>query len=204
MDLSLQVIHMNNKPSFELSQVKKSWVEFLGRFNWVWFITLTFKNPINESRADKLSRVFMNKFNQAIYGRHCKGLFYIRVKEYQLRGVIHYHILAGGFKSEVFNPYPLKEWWYSKFGIARVEKIKDRTRSINYLLKYVLKKDQDLILIGLEHNGLPTPVLLGHTGIEERPGVGGKKVFFLSSLSLEALLKVGVFLRSNAQEYPVS
>jgi hypothetical protein len=191
---------MNYNPSYDVSQLKKGWIEFLDRYKWTWFITLTFGRPLNENKADKMARVFMNKFNIAIYGRHHKGLFYVMAREYQLRGVIHFHILAGGPGSGKFDPYWLKEWWYSKFGIARIERIRNKEHSIAYLLKYVLKQDRGLTLVGLvrklERNGLTTPVKLGHTGIEEEPGIGGRKVFSFPSLSLEALQKSGMLFGS--------
>lgn len=71
------------------------------------------------------------------YKKHWKHSYfgYLMGKEYQTRGVIHFHVV-------IDNWYPWKqatEWWWRNCGAMRQERIEDNREAIKYALKYALK-----------------------------------------------------------------
>jgi len=160
-------------------ELLRAWMQFLSRWKWDWFATLTFRfdddsspsyrtkvrHPLlHPERADKVSRVWVSKINRALFGprwaRHGDGVWWIRAEELQRRGVLHYHSLLGGV-SELKRLTWMDEW-DKLAGYARIEPPKNSRAVRSYCAKYVLK-DGDIQLGGpLEREGkivYPPPLL---------------------------------------------
>lgn len=75
--------------------------EFLGRWHWDWFVTVTFCDAVNPWVADKRFRLWIKQANREVYGRRWhkngEGTQWIRAAEYQRRGVLHFHALFARF-----------------------------------------------------------------------------------------------------------
>lgn len=88
---------------FFMDELREQWARFI---EWActrksvdaWFGTLTFKGFINERAADRLSRRYFGRLDQSLGDKGCSRLKWVRVAEWQARGVVHYHfiLLAGG------------------------------------------------------------------------------------------------------------
>jgi hypothetical protein len=121
-----------------LSQVKFSVkdVDFLmERFRYAVMITLTASGNISDGS------VFSNEFNHfIIYLKRYlkdKNLYYVVVREKQMRGAYHYHVVLFGYK---FIPFEvLAEYW--RLGFVWVSFISNR-EGVEYILKYVKKGNQ--------------------------------------------------------------
>lgn len=81
---------------------------------------------------------FLNTLVEGVrYKQHWKHSYfgYVMAKEYQVRGVIHYHLI-------IDNWFPWKqasEWWWQKCGSCKIEKVADAEQDLYYALKYCLK-----------------------------------------------------------------
>jgi hypothetical protein len=121
-----------------VSQVKFSVKDvegLLSRFRYAVMITLTPAGNINDGS------VFSNEFNHFIIylKRYLKDkeLYYVVVREKQLRGAYHYHMILFGYK---FIPFEvLTEYW--RLGFVWVSFISNK-EGIEYILKYVKKGNQ--------------------------------------------------------------
>ena len=47
-------------------QLSAAWGQFLSRFEWDWFVTLTFRNPVVPFRAHKQFGKFANEIEKAV------------------------------------------------------------------------------------------------------------------------------------------
>ena len=122
--------------------LKQAWVDFLGRWHWEWFCTLTFeKVNVHPERADKCFRVWVSTANRMLHGRSWSkrgaGVTWVRALEYQRRGAIHYHALV----TDVGNlrRLTLMDRWHELAGFARVEAVKNQGWAGKYVAKYVVK-----------------------------------------------------------------
>ena len=80
--------------------LKFAWTRWLAKYNWQWFVTLTFRYEVHPEAARKLFGVFVHGINQQLFGRHYyrrsrTGIYWVVALEYQKRGVIHFHALLG-------------------------------------------------------------------------------------------------------------
>jgi hypothetical protein len=87
-------------------ELQKYWVEFVKQWPWSWFCHFTYKdNPftdemIHPEAAVKIHDKLIHILNREIFGvRYWKrpndGVIWIRAREYQYRGAIHFHDLIG-------------------------------------------------------------------------------------------------------------
>lgn len=120
-----------------------AWTEFLSRWEWDWFLTLTFRDEVHPERADKLFRVFVSQINRELFGnrwyKHGDGIRWVRALEMQRRGVIHYHALFGGAGLSDVRRLFWMDRWFELAGIARIEPPRDRGAVHSYVAKYVVK-----------------------------------------------------------------
>lgn len=135
--------------------VQKAYSEFLAKFYWQWFCTLTFKTPPHPEAARKAFNHWINILNRKIYGCRAKkrgdSIYWALALEYHKSDVIHFHALLG---DEVnlntrFSRKDAHAIWYKLFGINRIDPIDDRIKAVtNYVSKYVVKGGE----IDLSHN----------------------------------------------------
>jgi predicted DNA-binding transcriptional regulator AlpA len=126
------------------------WVNFLSRYRWTLFLTLTFGRNRRAVRvgqspefAEKAFRRLIRHVNEHIYGPRWMakspngGVVWARVHELQRDGTSHYHAVI--FSPDVSNmPLLISEmnaWWRAKYGAAVIEMPTCELNVLNYLLK---------------------------------------------------------------------
>jgi len=119
-----------------------AWYEFIGRWEWEWFVTLTFRDMTHPEAADKAFRYFVSKLNRRLYGprwykKAYGGIPWVRALEYQKRDVIHFHALFADVKN--LRRLTCMDEWDKIAGFARIEAIRDKWAVRRYVTKYVLK-----------------------------------------------------------------
>lgn len=134
--------------------VRDGWTELLTRYQWDWFLTMTFRDRkdkykpdyVHPEVADKLWRVFVSKLNRRLYGQRWyrtpgKSIYWVRAMEWQKRGVLHYHALAGDTQSLNTRASRRfwKEEWFLLAGIARIDRVFGIDDVAAYVSKYVVK-----------------------------------------------------------------
>jgi hypothetical protein len=125
----MQSLNGKNKPNREQRQseykplktgwpkldLQKGWQEFISRYEFDLFVTLTFREDIKRSKAEKRFKKWLGSLNHALFGwryrRQGKGIRYATAYEYQKRGTLHFHALLGakGLK-ELDREYMAKLW----------------------------------------------------------------------------------------------
>lgn len=129
-------------------QLRDCWVEFLSRWPWELFATLTFQNPIHPESADRRFRGWVGSANRQRLGRRWSkkpdAITWVRFSELQRRGVLHYHTLmrhVGGLDGQT-----LRRRWHSRNGLAKIEPIRDQTRVLRYVTK--CSQEADAVDVG--------------------------------------------------------
>ena len=108
--------------------------------DWKVFVTLTFRNQLY---IDYL----ITALNRDLFGKHYERIVgdsyfsYICAAELQLRGDIHFHMLA----DRPLNFRTIHELWNEWAGFALTEVIRDPSRAVRYVVKYVVKNDNLII-----------------------------------------------------------
>lgn len=126
-------------------RVQDGWAEFISRYPWEWFVTLTFISDIHPEAALKSMRVWISKLNRELFGPRWykkvpKGAYWVAAIEYQKRGVIHLHILMAGVGDARRLSYmDIWESMGNKNGFARIEPAQSNNAVSRYLSKYVTK-----------------------------------------------------------------
>ena len=138
------------------AELKQAWGKFLTELGdkaggWDWWVTLTFRERTEEEVARGWTKVgwgysgrawdtFVDELG-ARKGLH--DLWWVRGREYQTwRGVPHFHGLVGGVKD--LRRLDMMDWWYAKYGIARIEPYDKGLGAGFYLCKYVTKELGDI------------------------------------------------------------
>jgi hypothetical protein len=128
-------------------------VEFLIPFPWEWYFTGTFRGTPNLGRVHGAWRRLIEDL--ALRGSgfpvgrgahpwmveralQMSSTRYFRCTELQQRNVPHFHALFYGV-NDVMRRVDVKEWWFERFGIARVEPYDPDLGAVGYVGKYVLK-----------------------------------------------------------------
>ena len=126
-----------------LENLRNSWVEFLSRFEWHWFCTLTFRDAIHPEAAAKLFSVFISKVNRRLFGchwyEHSQGVRWVLATEKQKRGVIHYHLLIGSEKLPTLRRLDFMDKWNKIAGYARIQPLNRSQAVMRYVSKYATK-----------------------------------------------------------------
>ncbi|GAI40548.1 unnamed protein product, partial [marine sediment metagenome] len=131
-----------------------AWGELLSRPAWRWslYATLTFKEPVRESAAERDFLRWLHPLNIQRFGRryrrHGKEIAWVRGTEYQKRGVLHYHALLGN--TGELNQYEAMSTWencgspididggsHPRTGFARIYPYDPSLGGVFYVSKYV-------------------------------------------------------------------
>ena len=131
-------------PDTDRRRLVEAWAEFLERWSWDWFCTLTFRgDAVHPEAADKRFRVWVSKINRELYGprwwKHGQGVRWVRALETQRRGVIHYHALLGGAGVDELRRLSWMDEWVRLAGYARIEPPENGAAVRAYCAKYVAK-----------------------------------------------------------------
>ncbi len=140
-----------SKGYFKLD-LHQAWINFIKRYEpFMWYVTLTFKEPKHPESADKAFFRWIRHINESLYGRRYrerkKGVTWIKAIEYQRREVIHFHCLVGSPELYKLRRLDFMKLWESDCmntqeiinGYARISKYDHSRGAINYCSKYVLK-----------------------------------------------------------------
>lgn len=127
---------------------------------WHWFATLTFKpqhegrgGGIHPEKGDKAFRLFASSLNRDVYGPRWHkrqladnskhgGVVWAVGQEFHKDGRIHYHALIAAQErdlSQLARRLTWMDWWYERFGIARIEPPHSQEDVAGYVSKYVVK-----------------------------------------------------------------
>jgi len=143
---------------YDLAPVQIAYSDWLAKFNWQWFCTLTFKDPPHPERAEKTFRYWIHRINQGLYGRRYfkrqEGVYWVLAMEYHKSGVIHFHALLADVEdlNTRFSRSAARNLWFDLAGIGRVDPIDDRLQALtDYVSKYVTKGGELTVGPGLEH-----------------------------------------------------
>jgi hypothetical protein len=104
-----------------------------------WFITLTFKNYVSETRAVKQLNAWLSKLCDAYLSETgVRGLRWFVAQEWQKRDVIHFHLILSGVRLADLS----RKRWESRWegmggGFARIYPA--RVKAAPYLAKYTSK-----------------------------------------------------------------
>ncbi len=124
------------------AKIRESWGNFLKeKFNFDWYVTLTFKDNVGEWGADRNFRRFVREL------RHRAGhrVEFLRTTEWQKqRNVPHYHLLMGNC-SEIHR-MEMVEWCKNNFGYSRILPYDRNLNASYYIGKYVTKENFDLLV----------------------------------------------------------
>ncbi|HKA52809.1 MAG TPA: protein rep, partial [Candidatus Binatia bacterium] len=124
--------------------LQDAWIGFLQRWPWQWFCTLTFRDLVHPEAAARQFRLFEAMINRALYGprwhKHGQGIRWVRVLEYQQRGVIHFHALLAGVGG--LRPLVWADRWHKLAGFAKIEPITHQAAVVRYVSKYVRRGDE--------------------------------------------------------------
>lgn len=128
------------------------WVQGLGP--WVWWVTLTWRDIEREGTWTKPGLQYCERgwgeFRR--YVGSCIGLHnleWVAGWEWQRdRGVPHLHALVKGVGLAGVRRVDIKEWWWHRYGIARILPYEGSGSAERYMAKYVTK--DGLIKLELE------------------------------------------------------
>ena len=121
--------------------LRDAWIALLGRWEWEWFCTFTFRDMVHPEAADKRFRVLISQANRVLFGtmwyKRNQGLRWVRALEYQKRDVIHYHALMAGVQD--LRRLTWMDRWHELAGYARIESFESAAAVARYVSKYVVK-----------------------------------------------------------------
>lgn len=147
-------------------ELRRQYAEFMSRYNWQWFCTLTFRDPPHPEAASKLFKLWINKINGIIYGcryhKRKQSVYWALALEYHKSGVLHFHALVGDVVdlNNKCSRKKVRSLWYELGGINRIDPIDDRIGAVtNYVSKYVTKGGEiyfsdNLVGYGLQLSGV--------------------------------------------------
>jgi len=130
--------------------LQDAWVEFIEGFEpYHWYVTLTFKNAVTNTRANKQFHRYMRRINEALFGKRFRekglGLPYVNARERQLRGNPHFHTLIGGDVWRLRRLSYMDLWEkgegrkFNANGFARIWPYDKEQGAKVYVSKYILK-----------------------------------------------------------------
>jgi hypothetical protein len=131
------------------SVLSAAWVELLGRYDWAWFATFTFRDEVHPEAASKRFRVWASQLAGSYLGRNWRrkrerAPQWVRGLEWQRRHVLHYHALVTNLPREYVDELHRSLWarmWFElgNTGFARIDPCNCRDEVYEYLSKYVTK-----------------------------------------------------------------
>jgi len=126
------------KYSESLRKVKREFCSFLNRWEWDWYVTLTYRGSPGITKAKKLFRLWLGCLEEE---EKIKP-YYVRFLEWQKRGVPHFHLLMGNM-GEV-KRLKWMDRWYDLAGIARIYPYNRNLGAGYYLGKYLFKDSGEI------------------------------------------------------------
>lgn len=135
------------------STLKSVWGEWLSQtWDWDWYCTLTFRDPPEQEIKRGWTKIGLGYANKA-WDKFVKelelregsfaGIYWLRGVEIQRnRAVPHFHALVGRVRH--LRRMDMVDWWWDRYGIARILEYDPRLGAGWYLCKYVVKELGDI------------------------------------------------------------
>jgi len=145
MEQSLELANLPKQPTLQ-----EAWVEFIECFEpYHWYVTLTFKNAVTNTRANKQFHRYMRRINEALFGKRFRdkglGVPYVNARERQFRGTPHFHTLIGGDVWKLRRLSYMDLWdkgegrKFNANGYARIWPYDKEQGAKVYVSKYIVK-----------------------------------------------------------------
>jgi hypothetical protein len=126
------------------TMLRYSYGEFVARWPWEWFVTLTFTYDVAPERAIKLFRVWQSQMNRALHGpnwfRRGRGVYWVLAIERTKAERVHLHALMSDMK------HLRRMTWFDQWkeldkaaGYPQIWPIENLDAVSNYVTKYVAK-----------------------------------------------------------------
>jgi hypothetical protein len=132
------------------------WSMWSGPDMGVWFVTLTFKTFIEQWRSYKLLNKWLGHLRQGYEDKGGHQLRWILATEWQVRNVVHYHLLISGIGLSELSRKRWEVRWESGDRSSGYCRIYDADRkAAPYLAKYINKGGE--LTWGGYWRGLSTP-----------------------------------------------
>lgn len=128
-------IYYSSTQVYSVNSLRQAWVDLLGRYNWDWFVTLTFKEPPTTYTANNRLR----RWIRTIEKQERRKVGYYKGMEFSKLGVPHFHLLMGNLDGVRREKY--WELWFSQNGRARILPYDSKLGAGYYLTKYVVKDE---------------------------------------------------------------
>lgn len=120
----------------EPSPVRTAWADWLGRYPWEAWGTLTFKWPDpTEAQLDRAFARFVRYIGRSWDRPPC----YFLGHEVGRGGRAHLHCLLGGF-SPTLQRTEMWRWWFDRFGRCEVRGYDPEKGAAAYVSKYITKE----------------------------------------------------------------
>lgn len=118
---------------------------------WEWNCTFTFRqHNLGEEAAQRRLKHWIEHLNRDLFGRHWErdplgGIVWCCAQEYQRRGTIHFHLLAG-VQGNLFSLMKMasmndarKNWNHFADGAAYITPVRSAKFSVRYAVKHACK-----------------------------------------------------------------
>jgi len=141
----------NNEHGKSQEKIRAAWGAFISSLaSWDWFATLTFRDPRSEDQERGWTKVgtqyasrAYKAFIKAVQKETPEKIRWVCGLEYQhWRGVPHYHALLNGVQN--VRRMDFVDWWWDRYGIARILPYNAKEGASYYLSKYVTKDLGDI------------------------------------------------------------
>lgn len=119
--------------------------DWLGGARWDYFITLTFRDNVDDAKAVRLRSRFLNVLNRMLMGVRWKGhpphgVYWVCGTERQARGAPHFHLLVNLVNARCAFDRPIivrltKVWQSHGGGFVRIEKVRSPEAVAAYVAK---------------------------------------------------------------------
>ena len=123
---------------YEIGEVQDGWSTYLNRWNWKYFLTVTFKEPKQPHMADTTLQNIARVFKSRSDGRLFLGT------EIHISRTLHVHgLFSPKTTSNDVSARVAHEIWrdlYDKFGRSQVRKVRSSEAVSDYVSKYVTKE----------------------------------------------------------------
>lgn len=134
-------------------RLARAYADLVTVFPWQWFCHFTFKptqttkhGGVHPEFADKAFRLFVSSINRAIWGprwakKRVGGVVWARGQEFHKDGRIHFHAVmaADDDLNQLQRRMDWVDWWFQRFGIARITPPSSIDDCCSYICKYVAK-----------------------------------------------------------------
>ena len=137
--------------------LRRTWLEWLAPLPWEWNCTFTFKQwNLGEEAAHRRLKNWIEYLNRSVFGRHWErdprgGIIWCCAQEYQRRGTIHFHLLAG-VQDNLFSLMKLAsmndarlDWNRFAGGTAYITPVRSAKFSVRYAVKHACKGGQVML-----------------------------------------------------------